>query len=78
LARVGELAARGRSLVWVTHHLNDIPPQVERVIVLQKGAVVADGPKHRVLTSELLSEIYQSKLHVTEVEGYYLACPGRN
>jgi len=76
LAHVRQLARRGRSLVWVTHHLNDIPPEVERVIVLKDGVIVADGPKPEVLTRELLSDVYATDLRLAEVDGYYLAYPG--
>jgi iron complex transport system ATP-binding protein len=73
VARVRELARRGRSLVMVTHHLNDIPPEVERVIVLKRGAIVADGPKSDVLNRALLSEVYGVPIRVTEVDGWFLA-----
>jgi iron complex transport system ATP-binding protein len=75
LAHIRELARRGRSLVLVTHHLNDIPPEVERVIVLKNGAVVADGDKTSVLTGELLSEVYGMALRVGEADGHYFAWP---
>jgi iron complex transport system ATP-binding protein len=75
LERIRELARRGRSLVLVTHHLNDIPPEIERVIVLSGGAVVADGPKATVLDGELLSVVYGVRIRVTEVDGHFLAHP---
>jgi len=75
LARIRELAKRGRSLVMVTHHLDDIPPEIERVIVLKNGAIVADGPKASVLTSELLSEVYETDLRLSEIEGHYFVYP---
>lgn len=76
LARIGTLGLLGRSLVWVTHHLNDMPREIERVIVLKNGTIVADGPKPAVLTREVLSEVYETNLRLTEVDGYYLAYPG--
>jgi iron complex transport system ATP-binding protein len=75
LACLGELATRGRSLVLVTHHLQDIPPEIERVVVLKNGVIVADGPKESVLTSELLSDVYETRFRVTEVEGHYFPYP---
>ena len=75
LARIAELVKNGCSLVWVTHHLNDIPPEVERVIVLKNGVVMADGPKREVLTAKLLREVYETDLKVIEVDGCYLAYP---
>lgn len=76
LARIGKLAAAGRNIIIVTHHLNEIPPEVDRVILLDDGRIAADGPKHAVLTAPLLSEVYQSSIRVTEIDGYYLAYPG--
>jgi iron complex transport system ATP-binding protein len=73
MQRIRDLAQRGRSLVLVTHHLNDIPPEVDRVIVLKRGAIVADGPKAAILDRALLSEVYGVDIRVTEVDGWFLA-----
>jgi iron complex transport system ATP-binding protein len=72
-SRIRDLARRGRSLVLVTHHLNEIPPEIERVVVLKEGAIVADGPKAEVLTRERLSAVYGIGLRVTEADGWFLA-----
>ena len=37
LERIRSLSATGCNIVIVTHHLNEIPPEVERVIVLRQG-----------------------------------------
>jgi len=76
LSRIRELARRGRSLVLVTHHLGDIPPEIERVVVLKSGRVVADGPKAAVLDAGLLSEVYETDLRLAEVDGHYFAYAG--
>lgn len=76
LGRIRQLAAKGRNILLVTHHLNEIPPEVERVIVLKHGAVVADGDKTSVLTGKLLSAVYETPIRVTELDGYFLAYPG--
>ncbi|MCH9694697.1 MAG: ATP-binding cassette domain-containing protein [Gammaproteobacteria bacterium] len=76
LERIRGLAQDGRNIVIVTHHLNEIPPEVDRVILLQAGKVVADGRKHAVLSGEQLSRVYETPVKVAEVDGYYLAYPG--
>jgi len=76
LERIRRLAAAGCNIVIVTHHLNDIPPEVGRVIVLKEGSVVADSDKASVLTSRLLSDVYETNISVHSVDGYYLAYPG--
>ena len=69
------MAESGHNIVLVTHHLNEIPPEVERVVVLNDGAVIADGEKSTVLTGEFLSSVYGTAIRVTELDGYYLAYP---
>lgn len=76
LDRIRELARSGHNIVLVTHHLNEIPPEIERVVVLKNGSVVADGDKASVLDNELLSSVYETGIRVAEVDGYYLAYPG--
>ncbi len=77
LDRVRQLAQQGRNIVIVTHHLNEIPPEMDRVVLLQAGEIVADGRKTDVLTSEQLSRVYETPIRVAEVDGYYLAYPGK-
>ena len=76
LARIRQLAAAGRNIVLVTHHLNEIPPEVDRVILLSEGHVVADGAKTEVLTAATLSRVYKTPIRVREIDGYFLAYPG--
>ena len=73
MGRIRDLARRGRSLVLVTHHLNEIPPEVERVIILKEGEIVADGPKESVLRPSLLSEVYGVNVRIAQVDGHFLA-----
>ena len=76
LGRVRALAQEGCNIVIVSHHLDEIPPEVERVVVLEEGGIAADGPKDAVLEPGLLSEVYGTDIRVAKVDGYYLAYPG--
>lgn len=75
LARIRRLIAEGRSIVLVTHHLNEIPPDIERVVLLRDGRVVADGAKAAVLNEENLAATYGVPLRLKLVDGYYLPYP---
>jgi iron complex transport system ATP-binding protein len=57
-------------LVLVTHHLGDIPPEIERVILMQKGRIIADGPRAELLTAPVLSELLQTEVRIGEHEGW--------
>ena len=43
LASVQDLMALGISVVLVTHHVNEIPPGVERIVLLKDGRIAASG-----------------------------------
>jgi iron complex transport system ATP-binding protein len=52
------LAQEGTGLVLVTHHLGDILPEIERVILMRAGRIVGDGPRADLLTEPRLSELF--------------------
>ena len=53
-----ELVGSGLGILLVTHHVAEIIPEIERVVLMDRGKVVADGPKAKVLTSERLSSLF--------------------
>jgi iron complex transport system ATP-binding protein len=55
----------------VTHHLSDLIPEMERVILMQSGRIVADGPTRETLTAGRLSSLFGLPLELTERDGYY-------
>jgi len=75
LARIRDLVSKGKNIVLVTHLLNEIPPDIERIVLLREGAIVADGPKEEVLTEENLLATYGTQIRLARVDGYYLAYP---
>lgn len=75
LARIQALIDAGKSIILVTHELNEIPPAIDRVVLLRQGEIIADGPKSDVLTEENLRRAYGIRIKVTDVDGYFLASP---
>src|SRR5208283_214904 len=53
-----ELARAGLGILLVTHHVSEIIPEIERVVLLRGGRVLADGAKETVLTDEKLSRLF--------------------
>ena len=66
-----KLAQAGTSIIVVTHHLPDIIPEIGRVILIKKGRVLRDGAKRDVLTSGLLSELFETPVELVERDGLY-------
>ena len=75
IERIRRLVKQGRSIVLVTHHLNEIPPAIRRVILLRQGRIIADGPKDEVLNVENLAAAYDTPLRLQIKDGYYFAYP---
>lgn len=70
------LARQGITLVLVTHHLEEIIAEIDRVILLRAGSVLADGTRAEVLTSGLLSQAYGGPLRVRREGDAYSANGG--
>ena len=51
-------------LVLVTHHLEEIPPAFDHVVLLDEGRIVGAGPAASLLTSARLSDLYGVELAV--------------
>jgi iron complex transport system ATP-binding protein len=71
MERVRRLARQGTTIVLVTHHAEEIIPEIDRVILLSRGRVAADGAKARTLTTEHLTRVFDAPLAVAEANGYY-------
>jgi iron complex transport system ATP-binding protein len=71
MEQVRGVAQRGTTILLVTHHVDEIIPEIGRVILLQAGRVSADGPKDAVLTSQHLGRAFNAPLVVEEAGGYY-------
>ncbi|HEY1985098.1 MAG TPA: ATP-binding cassette domain-containing protein [Terracidiphilus sp.] len=58
------LASEGTGLVLVTHHLGDILPEIERVILMRDGRIVADGPRAELLNESTLSNLFKIPVRI--------------
>ena len=71
MERVRLIARRGITVVLVTHHVDEIIPEIDRVILLHRGRVAADGPKADVLTKKSLGVVFEAPLEVDCHNDYY-------
>lgn len=68
------LAAKGRTLLVVTHHIDEIIPEINRVVLMKEGRIYLDGPKESVLTSSNLAAVFGSQIDVRQDSfGYFSA-----
>jgi len=52
------LAQSGLAILLVTHHVSEIIPEIDRVILLRDGGILADGAKNEVLTETNLRQLF--------------------
>lgn len=66
-----ELARSGLAILLVTHQVSEIIPEIDRVILLRDGRVVADGAKGEILTEENLSSLFRTNVGLRSSNGFF-------
>ena len=73
LESLRELARAGTTLLLVTHHVEEILPEIDHVVLLRDGRVFREGSKAETLTDSALSETFGMPVRVTRHGDYYAA-----
>jgi len=63
--------AAHRTIILVTHHLEEIFEEVSHVVLIKEGRILAQGKKDELLSDTLLSEVFDLPLHVKCEKGRY-------
>lgn len=58
VAAIKDIHASGVSIIWIEHIVHALVAVVERLIVINFGAKIAEGDPHEVMTSPQVKEIY--------------------
>jgi iron complex transport system ATP-binding protein len=66
-----QLAQSGLGILLVTHHVAEIIPEIERVVLLREGRVLADGSKREILTAKHLSSLFGVSVRLAQQDGYF-------
>jgi iron complex transport system ATP-binding protein len=65
------LARSGVGIVLVTHHAADIIPEIERVVLMREGRVLADGHKDELLVEDQMTKLFGYPVEISRRQGYY-------
>ena len=71
MERVRAIARDGVTIILVTQLLDEIFPEVERVVLLHQGRVIDDGAKDTVLRGRPIEQAFGAALLVDERGGWY-------
>ncbi len=61
----------GPTIITVTHHVEEISPSTERVLMLRDGGALASGSPDQLMTPERLSELFYCKVYVQKRGGRF-------
>jgi iron complex transport system ATP-binding protein len=75
MEQVRDIARAGTTIVLVTQHIDEIFPEIGRVVLLQQGRIADDGPTERVIRGRTLEEVFGAPLVVEESGGYFHVRP---
>jgi iron complex transport system ATP-binding protein len=59
------------AVIFITHHLEELPPATSDILLLADGRAAASGSPASVLKPEILSPVYGCPMHVTHEAGRY-------
>ncbi|CAG0990292.1 MAG: ABC transporter ATP-binding protein [Candidatus Methanoperedens sp.] len=59
----------GPTLIYITHHIEEIIPSITHVLTLRNGRVIASGKREDVLTNAVLSETFEVPIELHDREG---------
>lgn len=62
-------ASDSPAVVFVTHHVEEIVPGIEKTLVLRGGRVYRAGPTHDIVTRETIEGVYKTQLARIEQAG---------
>jgi iron complex transport system ATP-binding protein len=63
------VASRPGTVLFATHDLDAAAAYAERIVVLDKGRIVADGPPGEVITEELIERVFRVRAKVRREDG---------
>ena len=68
---VRRLAREGTTTILVTHHVEEIVPEIDRVVLLRAGRIVFEGPAIEALTCARLEPVFGAPVEVSYNGGYF-------
>src|SRR6266481_3279442 len=68
---MSSLAKTGIGIILVTHDLSELIPEIERVLLMSNGRIIADGSKNQMLQAHRLERLFKTKVELDQRNGYY-------
>jgi iron complex transport system ATP-binding protein len=68
-----KISKSGVGIILITQNLQDIIPQISRVILMRNGRFYKDGPKETILTNSNISRLFKVPVRIIKENSYHYA-----
>lgn len=69
------LANSGTTVILVTHHIEEVFEEIQKVVLIKEGMIFSSGKKDEVLNSSNLSDVFNVNIDVINNQGHYSIRP---
>jgi iron complex transport system ATP-binding protein len=74
---IRQFMQEGGTVILVTHHIHEIPPEIDRVILMKDGRIQDEGPKREVLNEQSLSALFGTPVELLIRHGWFQVVPAQ-
>ena len=57
------------TIIFITHFLSHISTNSDKIVLMKNGRIVTSGTYNTVINEKILSELYESKVEISEING---------
>ncbi len=72
---LNKLMVESTNIIYVTHSLDSILPRTNRVLLFKNGKIIDDGNPDDIITSEVISDLYDTSIYVLKHKNYWRTIP---
>ena len=70
-----KLMLQSINLIYVTHSLDSIIPQTNRVILFKDGKIIKDGKPDEIINSNVISDLFDTSINVVKYKNHWRTIP---
>ena len=75
---LNKLIDKSVNLLYVTHNLESILARTNRVLLIKEGKIINDGDPNAILSSKILSDLFQMSINVIKQDDLWRGIPDNN
>ena len=75
---LNKLIDKSVNVLYVTHNLESILERTNRVILIKEGKIINDGDPNTILSSKILSDLFQMSINVIKQDNLWRGIPKNN